>query len=271
MLFRSEVAYRGANPTCPAKQGQRIGHFASRGAMDIEGAGWAFLTQVQDKGLVGDPADVFSLTLADLVALERFGEKSARTLYDRIQAAKERPLGRILYGLGIPQVGETTSEDLASWLAGELGPVATLAQIFDRLRAATPEDLQAIEGVGPVVATAIASYFADDEERAFLDKLVAAGIRPVMPERRAVPAESPFTGKTVVLTGTLERRDRKEAEDLVRRLGGKPARSVSAKTDLVVAGPGAGSKLDKARQLGIKVIDEDEFDRLVSVHTADQP
>jgi DNA ligase (NAD+) len=266
-----EVAYKCVNPSCPAKQGQRIGHFVSRGAMDIEGAGWAFLTQVQEKGLVSDPADLYSLSLADLTALERFGDKSAQNLYDRIQAAKKRPLGRILYGLGIPQVGETTSEDLAAWLAGELGAEATLAQVVDRLRAATPEDLQAIEGIGPVVATAIASYFANDEERAFLDKLVAAGVRPVMPERRAVPAESPFAGKTVVLTGTLEHRDRKAAEDLIRRLGGKPSGSVSAKTGLVVAGPGAGTKLEKARQLGIKVIDEEEFDQLISVHTSDHP
>jgi DNA ligase (NAD+) len=266
-----EVAYRCVNPSCPAKQGQRIGHFVSRGAMDIEGAGWAFLTQVQEKGLVSDPADLFSLTLADLTALERFGEKSAQNLYDRIQAAKERPLERILYGLGIPQVGETTSVDLAQWLAAELGQNASLEDVFDRLRAATPEDLQAVEGVGPVVANAITAYFANDEERAFLDKLVAAGVRPTMPERRAVASESPLAGKTVVLTGTLERIDRKAAEDLVRTLGGKPSGSVSAKTDLVVAGPGAGTKLEKARRLGIKVIDEDEFERLASVHTADHP
>lgn len=258
-----EVAYRCVNPACPAKQGQRLSHFTSRGAMDIEGAGWAFLSQVQDKRLVSDPADLFSLTMADLVGLERFAEKSAQNLYDRIQAAKERPLGRILYALGIPQVGETTSEDLARWLAAELGPRADLAHVLGRLRSASAEELQAIEGVGPVVASAIASYFAEDEERAFLDKLVAAGVRPVMPERRAAPAASPFAGKSVVFTGTLERRSREEAEELVRRLGGKPAGSVSRKTDLVVAGPGAGTKLERAQQLGVKVIDEDGFDRML--------
>ena len=259
-----EVAYRCANPSCPAKQGQRLGHFVSRGAMDIEGAGWAFLTQVQEKGLVSDPADLFALTMADLTGLDRFAEKSAQNLYERIQAAKERPLGRILYGLGIPQVGETTSEDLARWLAGDLGPRADLRAVCDRLRSASEDDLRAIEGVGPVVAKAIASYFADDEERAFLDKLVAAGVRPVMPERRAVPPSSPFAGKTVVFTGTLERRTREDAEELVRTMGGKPSGSVSKKTDLVVAGPGGGSKLDKAKQLGVVVIDEAEFDRLVA-------
>jgi DNA ligase (NAD+) len=263
----SEVAYKCVNPSCPAKQGQRLGHFVSRGAMDIEGAGWAFLTQVQEKGLVSDPADLYALTLAELTGLERFAEKSAQNLYDRIQAAKERPLGRIIYALGIPQVGETTSEDLAGWLADQLGPQATLADVFARLRAVTPEELQAIEGIGPVVASAIASWSADEEERAFQDKLVAAGLRPLMPERRAAPAASPFAGKSVVFTGTLERRSREDAEDLVRALGGKPTGSVSKRTDLVVAGPGAGTKLDKARQLGIKVIDEDGFDRLLPVHT----
>lgn len=264
-----EVAYRCVNPACPAKQGQRLGHFVSRGAMDIEGAGWAFLTQVQDKGLVSDPADLFSLTMADLLGLERFAEKSAENLYRRIQDAKERPLGRILYALGIPQVGETTSEDLARWLADQLGSKADLAAVLERLRSASEEELQGIEGIGPVVAKAIVSYFADDDERAFLDKLAAAAIRPVMPERRALPAASPLAGKSVVFTGTLERRSREDGEDIVRRMGGKPSSSVSKKTDLVVAGPGAGSKLEKAQQLGIKVIDESEFERLVGVHTAD--
>ena len=265
-----EVAFRCANVSCPAKQGQRLGHFVSRGGLDIEGAGWAFLVQVQEKGLVSDPADLFALTMADLVALDRFAEKSAQNLHDRIQAAKERPLGRILYALGIPQVGETTSEDLARWLADGLGPDASLHAVFDRLRAASPEELQKIEGIGPVVAKAIASYFADDEERAFLDKLATAGVRPIMPERRAPPAASPFAGKTVVFTGTLERRSREDAEALVRQLGGKPASSVSSKTDLVVAGPGARSKLDKAKQLRIRIVDEDEFERLLPAHTADR-
>jgi DNA ligase (NAD+) len=262
-----EVAYRCVNPTCPAKQGQRLGHFVSRGAMDIEGAGWAFLTQVQEKGLVSDGADLFALTMADLLGLERFAEKSAANLYERIHEAKQRPLARILYALGIPQVGETTSEDLARWLADDLGPDARLEAVLERLRSATEDDLQGIEGIGPVVARAIVSYFADEDERAFLDKLVAAGLRPVMPERRATPAESPFAGKTVVFTGTLEKRSREEAEEIVRRLGGKPAGTVSRKTDLVVAGPAAGSKLEKARQLGIKVIDEPAFERLLVVHT----
>lgn len=258
-----EVAYRCANPTCPAKQGQRLGHFVSRGAMDIEGAGWAFLTQVQEKGLVSDPADLFALEMADLLALERYADKSATNLLQQIESARERPLGRIIYALGIPQVGGTTSDDLAEWLAAELSPKADLAAVFERLRAATPEELQEVEGIGPKVAASIHAYFADPEERAFLDKLVARGVRPVMPERRPARAASPFSGKTVVFTGTLERRSREEAEALVKRLGGKASSSVSRKTDLLVAGPGAGTKLDKAKELKVRVIDEDEFDRLL--------
>ena len=255
-----EVAYRCANPACPAKQGQRLGHFV--GATDIEGAGWAFLTQVQKRGLVSDGADLFDLTMDQLTDLDRYAEKSASNLYQRIQAAKEQPLERILVSLGVPNMGWTTSEVLAQWLADELGPDATLAQAFDRLRAATPEELQAIEGIGPIVAARISDWFADPTERTFLDKL-ARHVKPVMPERRAVPKAGPFAGKTVVFTGTLERRSREDAEALVRSLGGKTSGSVSKKTDLVVAGPGAGSKLEKATQLGVKVIDEDGFDRLL--------
>ncbi|MBI2324076.1 MAG: NAD-dependent DNA ligase LigA [Chloroflexi bacterium] len=255
-----EVAYRCANPSCPAKQGQRLGHFV--GAMDIEGAGWAFLSQVQDRGLVSDPADLFDLTMDQLTALDRYAEKSASNLYQRIQAAREQPLARVLVALGVPHLGWTTSEVIAQWLADDLGPKATLRAVFDRLRATTPEELQATPGIGPIVARTITEWFADPAERAFLDKL-ARHVRPAMPERRAVAAASPFAGKSVVFTGTLERRSREDAEELVRSLGGKASGSVSKKTDLVVAGSGAGTKLDKAKQLGVAVIDEDEFDRLL--------
>ena len=258
-----EVAYRCANPTCPAKQGQRLGHFVSRGAMDIEGAGWAVLTQLQERGMVSDPADLFSLTVADFLGLDRYAEKSATNLFERIQAAKERPLDRIVYALGITHVGETTSEDLARWLAGEVGPNADLAAALRRLRDAATEDLESISGIGPVVARSIHAYFSDPQEQAFLDKLVAAGVRPILPAPRTVSAASPFRERTVVFTGTLERRSREAAEDLVRSLGGKTSASLSRKTDLVVAGPGAGSKLERAKELGVRVIDEDEFDRML--------
>lgn len=265
-----EVAYRCANPSCPAKQGQRLGHFV--GVMDIEGAGVAFLVQIQERGLASDPADVLDLTMDQLTALDRYAEKSASNLFERIRAVRERPqpLERILAALGAPHLGWTTSELVARWLTDQLGPDATLEAVFERLRSATPEELQEIEGIGPIVAPAIVGYFADPAQRSFLDKLAARLRPPLMPERRAPPAESPFAGKTVVFTGTLERRSREEAEELVRRLGGKTAGTVSRKTDLVVAGPGAGSKLEKARQLGISVVDEAGFERLLPVHTADR-
>jgi len=257
-----EVAYRCANPTCPAKSGQRLGHFVSRGGMDIEGVGHAAIEQLQSRGIVTDPADLFSLTVADLLTLDRFAEKSATNLYDRIQSATERPLARILYALGIRHVGESTADDLAQWLAARLAPGAGLAQVFTALRSASAEELQATPGIGATVAEAIRDYFARPEEQAFLEKLVGAGLRPVFPEARPA-GRGLLVGKTVVFTGTLERRSREEAEALVRSLGGKATGSISAKTDLVVAGPSAGSKLGKARRLGVKVVDEAAFERML--------
>jgi DNA ligase (NAD+) len=258
-----EVAYYCGNPVCPAKSGQRIGHFVSRGGMDIEGVGWALVSQLQDRGLVTDPADLFFLTKAQLLALDRFAEKSATNIYERIRAAKERPLARILLALGIRHVGDSTADDLARWIATRVPNDAGLGAIFDTLRSTTVEELQSIEGIGGVVAESIKEYFSRPDEQEFLAKLVRAGIKPVMPKPRVVIASGPFSGKTVVFTGTLERRSREDAEALVRSLGGKITGSVSAKTDLVVAGPGAGSKLEKANKLGVRVVDEATFEAML--------
>ena len=258
-----EVAYYCGNPLCPAKSGQRVGHFVSRGGMDIEGVGWALVSQLQERGLVRDPADLFFITKEQLLDLDRFAEKSATNIYERIQSAKQRPLSRILLALGIRHVGDSTADDLAHWLAARVPKDADLGVIFDTLRNASVEELQSIEGIGPVVAESVAEYFTSESERPFLDKLVRAGIRPVMPTPREAKHEGPFAGKTVVFTGTLERRSREEAEGLVRSLGGKTTGSVSPKTDLLVAGPGAGSKLEKAKSLGVKVVDEETFDGML--------
>jgi len=258
-----EVAYYCGNPTCPAKSGQRIGHFVSRGGMDIEGVGWALVTQLQEKDLVSDPADLFFLTKDQLLDLDRFAEKSATNIYERIQAAKRRPLSRILLALGIRHVGDTTADDLAQWLATRLPRDADLGAVFEVLRSVSVDELQSIEGIGGVVAESIKEYFSRPEEQEFLDKLVRAGITPVMPAARAAAVAGPFAGKTVVFTGTLERRSREDAEALVRSLGGKITGSVSPKTDLVVAGPGAGSKLEKANKIGVRVVDEDTFDGML--------
>ena len=258
-----EVAYYCGNPACPAKSGQRIGHFVGRGSMDIEGLGWKTIEALMEMGLVKDPADIFDLTIEKLLTVEGFAEKSATNIYERIQAAKTRPLNRILLGLGIRHVGWTTAEDLARWIATKLPRDADLGAVFDLLRSVSVEELQSIEGIGGVVAESIKEYFARPEEQEFLDKLVRAGITLTLPEPRAAPQETPFAGKTVVFTGTLERRSREEAEALVRSLGGKITGSVSAKTNLVVAGPGAGSKLEKANKLGVRVVDEDTFEAML--------
>ena len=259
-----EVAYRCPNPTCPAKTGQRIGHFVSRGGFDIEGVGWALVEQLQARGLVNDPADLFFLTKEQLLDLDRFAEKSATNIYDRIQAAKRRPLARIINALGIPQVGWSTSEDLAQYIAEKLPAGASLAQAFEVLRSASAEDLQAIPGVGAKVADAIRGYLADEAEVTLMNKFVKAGVTPVLPPPRTAAPGGPFAGKTVVFTGKLENRTREDAEALVKSLGGKAASSVSAKTDLLVAGPGGGSKLEKATQLGVKVVDEQGFEAMLT-------
>ncbi len=258
-----EVAYRCGNPVCPAKTGQRIGHFVGRGGMDIEGMGWALVSQLQERGLVTDPADIFFLTKEQILGLDRFADKSATNIYDRIQAARRRPLDRVINGLGIPHVGETTSEDLARWLAPRLGADPTFADVLGVLREATVDDLQAIAGVGGVVAKSIHETVHDPEEQRFLDRLATAGIRVIPPAARPAVEAGPLAGKTIVFTGTLELRSREEAEALARSLGAKVTGSVSAKTDLLVAGPKAGTKLDRARQLGVKVVDEATFEAML--------
>ncbi|HEV8228813.1 MAG TPA: NAD-dependent DNA ligase LigA [Candidatus Limnocylindria bacterium] len=258
-----EVAYRCANPACPAKTGQRIGHFVSRGGFDIEGVGWALITQLQERGLAPTPAHIFSLKKEQLLELERFAEKSASNIIERIEKARRRPLARMINALGIPHVGETTADDLAHWIAPRLTKDPTFGDVVRLLRETTAEQLQAISGIGEVVARSINEYFQRPEEQGFLDELTKADLHPILPAPRAVAAATPFTGKTVVFTGTLERRSREEAEALVRSLGGKTTSSVSAKTDLVVAGPGAGTKLEKAERLGVKVVDEETFDAML--------
>ena len=258
-----EVAYRCSNPVCPAKTGQRIGHFVGRGGMDIEGMGWALVSQLQERGLVTDAADVFFLTKDQIQGLDRFAEKSATNIYERIQAARRRPLARVINALGMRHVGWTTSEDLARWIGPRLGPTPVFADALRVLRDATADELQAIPGVGAIVAKSIAEHVRDPEEQRGLERLASAGIEVIPPAVRPVDTSSPFAGTTIVFTGTLEHRSREEAEVLVKARGAKVAGSVSAKTDFVVAGPGAGSKLDKARQLGVKVVDEETFDAML--------
>ncbi len=242
------IAHRCINPFCAAQRLERLRHFASRGALNIEGMGYATLNQVIEQGWVADPSDLYRLTKDQVVKLEGFADKSAQNLIDRIAGSKRPSLGRFLYSLGIPQVGEAT----ADLLAAEFGTI-------DKLRAATEEQLHAVEGVGPSMAREVRQYF-EGHGGELVGRLLQAGVQP---QAMAAPGDGPFTGKTFVFTGTLEAMGRPEAEELVRRLGGKAASSVSAKTDYVVAGPGAGSKLERAQKLKLTILDEPQFMELI--------
>ena len=281
LIVRDDGAVRHycPNPACPGRVAQEYGHFAGRSGMDIEGAGWAVLTQLLQRGMVRSRGDFFRLTAEQLQTLPRFAEKSARNLYEAIERAKRRPLARILNALGIPQVGEQTAIDLADWAEstwppadGEpmAGPDGWTARVARELRRTAREDavrFQEVPGVGVVVAEAIARYFADETSGAVLDELVEAGVeaeRPVVRPAGPAAAVGPLSGKTVVVTGTLPGFSRQEAEAAIRAAGGHPAGSVSRKTDYVVAGENAGSKLAKAQELGVPVLDEDGFRRLLA-------
>jgi DNA ligase (NAD+) len=240
------IAHRCINPFCGAQRLERLRHFAA--VMDIEGLGYATLTQVIDRGVVEDPSDLYGMGKDQVKELEGFAEKSAQNLVDRIAASRHPELGRFLYALGIPQVGEAT----AMLLAGDFGSI-------DRLEKATEEDLQRVEGVGPSMAHEVHSFFQGPGAE-LVRKLLAAGVEPQAAE---VVGDGPFTGKTFVFTGTLETMSRPDAEALVRKLGGKAAGSVSSKTDYVVAGPGAGSKLERAQKLKLNILDEEQFKALL--------
>jgi DNA ligase (NAD+) len=256
------------NLACPARVGQGFGHFAGRGGMDIEGAGWKVLVQLLDRGLLKRRGDFYRLSVEDLESLDRYARKSAENLYASIQRSRHRPLGRVLNALGIPQVGETTAIDLARWLTREVPPGPDwLSALSARLRAVardTPERFEEVEGVGPTVAASIARYFSDETTVGVLDDLADAGVEPEAPTIAAVESGRPLDGRTLVVTGTLEGFSRQEAEEAVRAAGGKVAGSVSKKTDYLVAGESAGSKLARAQELGVAILDEAGFRRLLA-------
>jgi DNA ligase (NAD+) len=268
-IARDEGAVRHycPNPACPARVSQEFGHFV--GGMDIEGAGWKSLEQLLQTGLVTKRGDFFRLTIEDIEGLERFGRKSAENLYRNIQKAKRRPLERIIASLGIPQVGWTTAIELAHWLVAEVSTgddwLVRAAAHLRTVASESPERFAEIEGVGPTVSAALAAWFAPGGPGdGVLDDLADAGVEAELPEPRAAAAAGPLAGKTVVVTGTLEGFSREGAEAAIRAAGGKPGGSVSKKTDYVVAGESAGSKLAKAQELGVPVLDEDGFRRVLS-------
>jgi len=267
-VVRDEGAVRHYCPNlaCPARVSQEYGHFVGRGGMDIEGAGWAVLSQLLQRGLVKRRGDFYRLKVEDLESLERFGRKSAENLARSIERSRRRPLARVVNSLGVPQVGETTAVDLARWIAAAVPPgpdwLRRIAAHLRTLARETPERFEEVEGVGPTVAASLARYFSDDATAAILDDLADAGVEPEPPPVVA-SAGGPLSGKTVVVTGTLEGMSREEAEEAIRLAGGKPGGSVSRKTDYVLAGEKAGSKLTKAEELGVPVLDEAAFRKLL--------
>jgi DNA ligase (NAD+) len=255
--IEGEADHRCVNAACPAKLRESILHFASRGVMNIEGMGEALVNQLADRKLVRDIGDIYSLTKKDLLTLERMGEKSAQNVLDEIENSKKLPLQRVIYGLGIRFVGERTAEFLSEHFGGmeELIAAATKNDEADSL-----EKLQEVEEVGPRIATSIRDFFLEPKNVKLVERLQAAGLRMKGERKQRGTA---LAGKTFVLTGTLARHTRDEAKKLIEDAGGKVSGSVSKKTDYLVAGEEAGSKLDKARELGVTVVDEDEMERLM--------
>jgi DNA ligase (NAD+) len=270
-VVRDEGAVRiyCPNLSCPARVGQEFGHFAGRGGMDIEGAGWKVIVQLVERGMVKRRGDFYRLSVEDLESLDRFARKSAENLHAAIGKSRRRPLARVLNSLGIPQVGETTAIDLARWLTIEVPPRPDwLVALSAFLRATAhdePDRFAEVEGVGPTVAASLARYFTDGSTAGVLDDLADAGVEPEPPVIAADDVGGgPLGGRTLVVTGTLEGFSRTEAEEAIRAAGGKVAGSVSKKTDYVVAGESAGSKLAKAQELGVPVLDEGGFRRLLT-------
>ena len=243
-----EVDYRCVNANCPAKLMGTILHFASRGLMNIDGMGESLVTQLIDRGLVKNVADIYDLTRKDLLSLERFADKSAQNILDEIENSKNLPLERVIYGLGIRMVGERT----AQFLAEHFGSMAALEN-------AGVEELQGVNEVGPKIAESIAEFFSNPANRKLVERLENAGLAFQGQKRER---GTKLAGKTFVLTGTLAKYTRDEAKKMIEDAGGKVTGSVSKKTDYVVAGSDAGSKLDKAKELGVAVIDEKEMEKL---------
>jgi DNA ligase (NAD+) len=245
-----EVAYRCVNAACPAKRKESLLHYAGRHAMNIDGLGDKIVDQLVDKGLVKDVADLYSLKLEEVANLERMAEKSAQNLLDEIETSKKNPLSRLIYALGIQFVGERTGQLLAEHYFS-----------IEELAAAKAEDLEAVPEVGPKVSASIAEFFSEAANRSILKKLYKAGLRPTA-EKRELKSQK-FAGKSFVFTGGLANRSREEAGELVQQHGGKISSSVSKKTDYVVVGTDPGSKHDKAKELGVHILSESDFDKLL--------
>ena len=238
-----EVFARCVNASCPARLKESILHFAQREAMNIEGLGEALVNQLVDKGLVKEIPDIYILDAPTLAGLERMGKKSAANLVREIEKSKAAPFERVIYALGIRFVGERTAQLLAEAFSD-----------MDHLRKASKDELESVHEVGPKVADAIRQFFDQPQNARLVERLKEAGVN-----MRAGDKPGAFAGKTVVVTGTIEGLSRDEIRTLLRRQGARVAESVSKKTDLLVCGKDAGSKLEKARALGVRIMQAEEF------------
>jgi DNA ligase (NAD+) len=245
-----EVAYRCVNAACPAKRKESLLHYASRHAMNIDGLGDKIVDQLVDKALVKDVADLYALKEDDVAALDRMAEKSAQNVLAEIEGSKKNSLARLIYALGIRFVGERTAQLLAEHFSS-----------LEELAAAKEDDLVAVPEVGPKVAAAIAEFFSEPSNRQLIKKLHKAGVHPTA-EKREVKSQK-FAGKSFVFTGGLASRSREEAGELAQQHGGKVSGSVSKKTDYVVVGTDPGSKYEKAKELGVTILTEAEFEKLL--------
>jgi DNA ligase (NAD+) len=250
-----EAVWRCVNVSCPARFRRSLEHFASRRAMNIEGLGEALVDQVVSAGLVRDFADLYRLTAPELEALERMGRKSAAKLLQQIAGSRNADPWRLVYALGVRYVGERS----AQVLMGAFGSV-------EAIEAAPLDELQAVDEIGPVVAAAVREYFDDPRNRSVVARLRDAGVRTVGEKASSPAASGALAGRTFVLTGTLVGMSRDEAGSAIEALGGKVTSAVSRKTSYVVVGADPGSKLEKARELGVTILDEREFLRLIGGH-----
>ncbi len=248
-----EVAVKCVNINCPAQIKEKIKHWASRDAMDIEGLGEKLVEQLVDTGLVQTIPDLYRLKREDLLRLERMGEKSADNLLQAIATSKEREMERFVYGLGIRYVGEFVARVLSERLGS-----------LEKLMKAKKEELLRIEGIGPKVAEAVEQFFANPQNRKMVLELQALGVKPKERKSEIVP-ETPIRGKTFVFSGTLSKFSRKEAEDLVRKNGGEVAQVISSRVDYLVVGENPGSKLDAAKKKNVSILTEEDFYRLLNI------
>jgi DNA ligase (NAD+) len=246
-----EAVMRCPNLSCPAQVLERLYHFASRDAMNIEGLGGRLIAQLLERGLIRDPADIYYLTKDQILTLERMGDKLAQNILDAIDRSRVTTFPRFLYALGIRHVGAHVAALLAAHFA-------TPGRLLD----ATFEEVRDVPGVGPAIAASVVTFFRQASNRALIERLLDAGVTPVVAQA-PLPREGPLAGAQIVFTGTLSRWPRSEADALVQEAGGVSVENVTKKTTYLVVGEAPGSKLERAWRLGVTVLSEDEFASLI--------